>query len=106
MNEKIMNWSSKNFYCQKLYAAGSVAERRLPGLSGVTDDHLTKIVLKFYDTSGQNMDEIKNASKNAPSYANIGEAAIVIKYIKDLTGRGITADQIAVITPYNYQVGN
>ena len=105
MNETIMDWSSKKFYCQKLYAAESVAKRRLPDLTGVTDDPLTKLVLKFYDTSGQKMGEIKNASKNAPSYANIGEAAIVIKYIKDLTSRGITADQIAVITPYNYQVG-
>ena len=105
MNVKIMEWSSKTFYHHFLYAAESVAGRRLPDLTGVTDDPLTKLVLKFYDTSGQKMDEIKNASKNAPSYANIGEAAIVIKYIKDLTSRGITADQIAVITPYNYQVG-
>ena len=106
MNVKIMDWSSKNFYHQFLHAAESVAERRLPDLAGVTNDSLTQLVLKLYDTSGQQLDEIKNSSKNAPSYANLGEAAIVIKYIKDLTSRGITVDQIAVITPYNYQVRN
>ena len=106
MNVKIMDWSSKNFYHQFLHAAESVAERRLPDLAGVANDSLTQLVLKFYDTSGQHLDEIKNSSKNAPSYANLGEAAIVIEYIKDLTSRGIKADQIAVITPYNYQVRN
>ncbi len=103
MNVKIMDWSSKTFYLHSLRAADIVAERRLSDLDGVTNDSLTQTVLKFYDTSGQHMDEIKNSSY-APSYANLGEAAIVIEYIKDLTSRGITADQIAVITPYNYQV--
>ena len=105
MNVKIMDWSSKNFYHQFLYAAESVKGRRLTDLSGVANDPFTQCVLKFYDTSGQQLDEIKNSSKNAPSYANLGEAAIVIKYIQELSRRGVTADQIAVITPYNYQVG-
>ena len=104
MNVKIMDWSSKNFYHQFLYAADSVKERRLTDLSGVANDPFTQCVLKFYDTPGQKLDEMKNSSKNAPSYANLGEAAIVIKYIQELSRKGVTADQIAVITPYNYQV--
>ena len=104
MNEKIMDWSSKNFYHQFLYAAESVKGRRLTDLDGVANDPFAQCILKFYDTSGQQLDEIKNSSKNAPSYANLGEAAIVIKYIQELARRGVTSDQIAVITPYNYQV--
>ena len=104
MNVEIMNWSSKKFYHQFLYAAPSVAERRLSELEGVVSDPVTQCVLKLYDSSDQQLDEVKNSSKNAPSYANLGEAAIVIEYIKKLINRGVSPDQIAVITPYNYQV--
>ena len=104
MNFKIMDWSSKNFYYKSLYAAPSVAKRRLSELEGVVSDPVTQCVLKLYDSSDQQMDEVKNSSKNAPSYANLGEAAIVIENIKKLIKRGVSPDQIAVITPYNYQV--
>ena len=71
MNFKIMDWSSKNFYYKSLYAAPSVAKRRLSELEGVVSDPVTQCVLKLYDSSDQQMDEVKNSSKNAPARTDI-----------------------------------
>ena len=42
--------------------------------------------------------------KRAKSFGNMGEAAIVVDYVERLVSHGVTADMIAVIAPYNYQV--
>ena len=104
MNEKIMTWSSRNFYHGFLYAAEAVSDRHLCDLPGITSDSFTKCVLKLYDSACQNLREISNESKRAKSFGNMGEAAIVVDYVERLVSHGVTADMIAVIAPYNYQV--
>ena len=104
MNEDIMIWSSKKFYHEMLYAAPSVKDHQLKDLQGVTNNPLTSTVLKLVDTTGVNMKEVSNNYKKAPSFANIGEAALVINHVKMLIKSGISDDQIAIITPYNFQV--
>ena len=104
MNELIMYWSSKTFYLRKLYASEAVKNHKVSDLPDVVKDAQTETVLKLYDTSSLGMGEISNNSKKSPSFANKGEAAIVIEYVEKLIRKGIKADQIAVITPYNYQV--
>ena len=106
MNALIMNWSSTNFYHGFLYAADSVKFHRLQDIPGVTLDSVTDSVLKLLDTAGLGMTEFSNSSKKAPSFANKGEAAVVIDYVEKLVNNGVTPGQIAVITPYNYQVLN
>ena len=104
MNALIMNWSSTTFYYGFLYAAESVKNHKLQDIPGVTLDSVTDSVLKLLDTASLGMTEISNNSKKASSFANKGEAAVVIDYVEKLVISGVTPDQIAVITPYNYQV--
>ena len=104
MNELIMYWSSKTFYLRKLYASEAVKNHKVSDLPDVVKDAQTETVLKLYDTSFLGMGEISNNSKKCPSFANKGEAAIVIDYVEKLIRKGIKPDQIAVITPYNYRV--
>ena len=105
MNELIMSWSSKTFYFGKLYASEAVKNHKISDLPDVfIKDDQTKTVLKLYDTSSLGMGEISNNSKKSPSFANKGEAAVVINYVEELIRKGMKPDEIAVITPYNYQV--
>ena len=106
MNELIMTWSSKQFYLGKLYAAPDVSAHTLSGLAGVRGGVLTNTVLRMLDTAGQGLGELSSQSRSAPSFANLGEAAIVIDYVVKLIDHGIKADQIAIISPYKAQVFN
>ena len=106
MNEMIMTWSSTQFYLGKLYAAPAVAGHRLCDLAGVEAGVLTKTVLRMIDTAGKEMRECSSQSRSAPSFANLGEAAIVIDYVLKLINQGIKPDQIAIISPYKAQVLN
>ena len=106
MNQLIMNWSSTQFYLGKLSAAPVVSGHRLCDLAGVKDGALTNTVLRFIDTAGKEMRESSSLSRCAPSFANRGEAAIVIDYVLKLINHGLKSDQIAIITPYKAQVFN
>ena len=106
MNEMIMDWSSKHFYYGRLYAAPDVAAHRLSDLTGVKAGALTNTVLRFIDTVGKELRESSSLSRAAPSFANLGEAAIVIDYVLKLIKHGLKPDQIAIISPYKAQVFN
>ena len=106
MNELIMTWSSKQFYLGKLYAAPAVSAHKLSGLAGVRGGVLTNTVLRMIDTAGQGLGECSSLSRSAPSFANLGEAAVVIDYVVKLIEHGIKPDQIAIISPYKAQVYN
>ena len=99
-----MDWSSKTFYHGLLYASPLVSGHRLSGLRHVARGRLTDVVLRMVDTAGKRLTETSCQSRTAPSFANIGEAAIVIDYVKKLTKHGVTPDQIAIISPYKAQV--
>lgn len=103
MNEAIMNFSSINFYSGKLTAHKSVKHQRLSDLPGVTKNDLTTTALQLFDTKGRGYSEISNNSAGGPSYANIGEAALIINYVKRLLEFGIKTEDIAIISPYKYQ---
>ena len=103
MNGLISNWSSNNFYHGCLKADESVKDQRLLDLPGVSPDDITRSVLKLIDTSGLNTTEISNSSKS-PSFANKEEAILAIDHVEKLVMRGVAPSQIAIITPYNYQV--
>ena len=106
MNEMIMTWSSTQFYHNKLYAAPDVSGHRLSDLAAVPAGVLTKTVLRMIDTAGRGLGECSSQSRSAPSFANLGEAAIVIDYVLKLLDYGIKPDQIAIISPYKAQVFN
>ena len=104
MNKLIMTWSSKQFYQERLYAAPHVSDHRLCDLAGVPGGDLTNTVLRMIDTAGQGLGECSSLSRSAPSFANLGEAVIVIDYVLKLIDHGIKPDQIAIISPYKAQV--
>ena len=106
MNEMIMNWSSRQFYLGKLYAAPDVSGHKLSSLAGVKAGALTNTVLRVIDTAGKELRESSSQSRAAPSFANLGEAAIVIDYVLKLINHGLKPDQIAIISPYKAQVLN
>ena len=104
MNAKIMTWSSKTFYMGGLYAATLVQNHKLSDLDHVTKCELTDSVLLMIDTAGSGMKEFKGGSKFAPSFGNVGEAAIVADHVKRLVNSGVRDEEIAIITPYTSQV--
>ena len=99
-----MNWSSTNFYMSKLWASEQVAEHRLSDLPRVAAGPLTNTVLRLVDTKGKQLRECSSTSRCTPSYANLGEAAIVTDYVEKLVKQGVNPDQIAIISPYKAQV--
>ena len=104
MNSLIMDWSSRTFYLGKLYASSHVAEHKLSDLAHVVKCNLTQTVLMLMDTAGKGMGESKSVSKVAPSFANLGEAAIVVQHVKSLVQNGVKPSEIAIVTPYSLQV--
>ena len=58
----------------------------------------------FIDTAGcDGCEEVADASSD--SKANVGEADVVVKHVLALLAAGVRAHDIAVVTPYNAQVG-
>ena len=90
MNEDIMDWSSTNFYLGKLYAAESVKNHKLSDIEDVATNDFTKTVLKLFDTKGQGFNEISNNARSGPSFANLGEAALVVDYVRPALFNGST----------------
>ena len=104
MNSLIMDWSSTTFYLGKLYPAPQVADHKLSDLGHVKNCELTNTVLMMIDTAGKGMEESKSKSKVAPSFANPGEAAVVVDHVKSLVKLGVKPGEIAIVTPYSLQV--
>ena len=115
MHEKIMRFPSDEMYDSRLIAADSVKARLLTDLPypiEETDD--TKAPLVFWDTQGGDFpekaddDDITNKSRASimsDSKSNEMEAALVKHHVKQLIMAGVLAEDIAVVTPYNAQLG-
>lgn len=105
MNEKIANWASKALYGGQLQTHASCALQTLTDfLTLDTNDDETEDLrtpLLLIDTAGCGLHEQVNA---AGSRLNEGEAQLIQHHVNKLILRGMTAPQIAVITPYNGQV--
>jgi DNA polymerase alpha-associated DNA helicase A len=108
MNTEINEFPSKTLYGGKLTAAPAVAGRRLTDVEGVTETEDTSQAVVFVDTQGgefpESTPEGDESSLPGDSKRNNGEAEIVKGTVKDLIAAGVSADTIAVITPYNAQV--
>lgn len=114
MHEKIMRFPSDEMYESRLIAADSVKGRLLTGLPypvEETDD--TTAPLVFWDTQGGDFPEKiedddvtkkSRASIMSDSKSNEMEAALVKHHVKNLIVAGVSAEDIAVVTPYNAQL--
>ena len=110
MNDKIMNFSNRKFYDNRLRSAEGVKDHTLADL-GVTlenDRCCTDKALKpdkpivFLDTS--NMEATERSLTGSSSYDNPVEAEIVLDVLDESVKLGLAPEQIAVITPYKDQV--
>lgn len=121
MHEDIMSFPSATLYDNELVAADSVAKRLLKDLPydvKNTDD--TSVPLVFYDTQGGAFpekaedadDEDSSSTRKKPrsltaeSKSNENEAALVARHVRALLDAGVRAEDIAVVTPYNAQLGS
>jgi len=115
MHEKIMQFPSAELYESKLIAAEAVKHRLLKDLPyAVEDTDDTREAIVFWDTQGGDFpektedEEIGKGSKGmslGDSKSNEAEAALVKRHVGNLVDAGVKAEDIAVVTPYNAQVG-
>lgn len=101
MNESIMNFSSRQFYENKLIAAPKVAQWTLAGEVGLTTEPFT-----FIDTAGCGFSEKQNPE--SLSLKNEEEANLLLRVLH-LIVQGIEKSQeksfsIGIISPYKEQV--
>jgi superfamily I DNA and/or RNA helicase len=102
MHERIMSWSSEEFYGGRLEAHDSVRGHVLADLPHVTETPATREPLFFVDTAGADLEEDREAEGD--SLFNEGEAAIAAAHVTALLDAGVRGEEIGVVTPYNAQV--
>lgn len=102
MHEKIMNFSSKEFYEGKLIADSSVKNHSLADLPHVKRAPETEEVFLFLDTAGRGFEE--RLEPGSESRYNAEEAQLVMTQLKKLLDSGLKGSEIAVISPYSAQV--
>ena len=114
MHEKIMCFPSEELYESRLVAAESVKGHLLTGLHypvKETDD--TTAPLVFWDTQGGDFPENPEtddvtkkarASIVSDSKSNEMEVLLVKHHVQNLIVAGVSAEDIAVVTPYNAQL--
>lgn len=102
MHADIMNFSSDVFYDGHLQADESVRSALLVDLPQVSSSPLTECAIHFIDTAGASYDE--EPEPDGESRLNPLEAELVIKKVNELIDHGVSAQDIAVISPYSAQV--
>jgi len=102
MNERIMDFPSREFYGGKLRADPSVRSRLLCDLPGVRRVPLTQVPFLFVDTSGTGFSE--GWDELLQSRDNREEAELTVRLLGELLRAGLPGRQAAVITPYVAQV--
>jgi superfamily I DNA and/or RNA helicase len=102
MHHDIMKFSSQEFYENSLSADETVDNHRLCDLPGVAANELTETPIHFIDTAGASYDE--SVEPDGDSRFNPQEADLVVKNVQALLESGLSASQIAVISPYSAQV--
>jgi ATP-dependent RNA/DNA helicase IGHMBP2 len=95
MNEKIMEFSNRKFYHDKLVADESVKDKTIGD----------SLAVEFIDTAGCSFNEEAGQSSN--SLVNTGEADILLKHLNELLEQNIFTERtsIGIISPYKAQVG-
>ncbi|KAI8782193.1 DNA-binding protein SMUBP-2 [Biomphalaria glabrata] len=104
MHQDIMAWSSETLYAGQLEAHHSVATHLLKDLKHVAVEYVeeTNFPLLLIDTAGCDVPELNNPEE--VSKANEGEVEIVVNRVEELISYGVKPSEIAVISPYNFQV--
>jgi predicted DNA helicase len=91
MNEQIMRYPSDALYGGRLRAHPSVARHALDGAP-----------LEMIDTAGRGFEE--ETPLGSESKMNPGEAELASAEVRNLLARGVRAQDVAVISPYDGQV--
>jgi superfamily I DNA and/or RNA helicase len=102
MNEKIMGFSSREFYKNLLVADESVKSQTLAGLPGVRECGETQEPLVFIDTAGKGFEE--KLEEGSESRYNIEEAGLLLAELNKMLELGVRPSEIAVISTYSAQV--
>ncbi|WP_457566931.1 IGHMBP2 family helicase [Desulfurobacterium sp.] len=110
MNEKIMEFPSKEFYEGRLIAADSVKNHTLADfrveILKVPESYRNILnpeeALTFVDTSKINAFEFK--PEGSTSYENYEEARLAVSLVSHLVDMGVSKKDIGIITPYANQV--
>ncbi len=102
MNEKIMGFSSMEFYKNLLIADESVKSQTLSGIRGVKKCADTAEPFIFIDTAGKGFEE--KLEEGSESRYNPEEAQLVLDQLKKMLELGVPPKGIAVISPYSAQV--
>lgn len=100
MHESIMAFPSQTHYEGRLVAAPSVAAHRLEDL-GAREDPLRPGPLVFIDTAGTGWEEKREGED--PSTSNPQQADRVALEVRRLLSRGVSPEDVALITPYDAQ---
>lgn len=102
MHERIMAFSSDEFYEGSLVASPSVSHHLLRDLPGITSNALTETPVDFIDTAGASYDE--TVEPEGDSRFNRMEVELVLQKVQALLDAGLAQTEIAVISPYSAQV--
>jgi len=126
MHDRIMEWSSQEFYEGKLRSHPSVATHLLSGLISPTPtpnathstgdvsnegrdnredrdiNGLLEVPMLMIDSAGCDMEE--SPQEEGESIGNEHEVKIVLRHVQALLHAGVSNRVIGVITPYNAQV--
>ncbi|ETW07255.1 hypothetical protein H310_01819 [Aphanomyces invadans] len=108
MHHDISSWSSKAMYANQLASCDSVATRKLSDLAHVNiESDALDATLLLVDTAGCGLDEESEEGSGIlkASKSNQGEALVAVQHVKALLATGLRPSEVAVITPYNGQVG-
>lgn len=102
MHEKIMSFSSKEFYGGELIADESVKNHTLADLPYVGSAPETTEPFLFLDTAGRGFEEA--LEPGSESRYNKEEADLVLTHLNKLLALGVKPEEVAVISPYSAQV--
>lgn len=101
MHEKIMQFSSSEFYDGTLIAADAVRTHLLSTIEGIVPCDLTQSPVEFIDTAGAGYDE--ELEPEGESRRNPQEAELICRQVERLVDAGLKAGDLAVIAPYAAQ---
>lgn len=102
MHEKIMRFSSQEFYDDTLIADDSVGGHLLSELSSFDSSELASEPAQFVDTAGAGWEE--ELEPNGLSKRNPEEGRLILKKAEALCQAGLDPSEIAIIAPYAAQV--
>jgi ATP-dependent RNA/DNA helicase IGHMBP2 len=102
MHERIMQFSSQEFYESSLTADNTVATHVLADIDGVANNELTSCPVTFIDTAGADYDEEREP--DGESRRNPQEADVAMNKAQALVEAGVPPNDIAMIAPYAAQV--